>query len=519
MLSVWMRARDAYEGTDALAARPRYYLPKHKKEQPDDYKYRVAHAVPFNGFRAAIQGFVGLAFAKPPTLGGDVPREIRAHAENIDGRGRHLNVFAKDITEDGATVGSVGVLLDYPTRPENATAQDELNGYLRPYWIHVRAEDVLSWDHTMIGAREMLTQLVLQETATVKVGRFGRKTVTRYRVYTQDVANLGITAPVLFSVLEARKSKTSSGETDYIEIASGVVKTKRGNISKIPFEGALLGTPTSSMTARPWLKDLLDLMLAHYRVASDRGWLMHQSCVPIPVRKGYKAPVDRDGNPRPAAIAAANVLMDLPADTKEHSDIGFKFVEVAGTAFEPTAKELERMKQEMGTLGLQFLAPSSRAAETADARRIDSRIEHASLSSMMSVIDDLIERCLILHAEFMGLEIVRSGEKDGGSFSTNRDFERTALSAEMIKVYMELNLNGQLSMETLLEILERGRALPDGFDRAKEIRRLYLMQPEPSTDEAPTSKKKRKRKASNEPPSGAGGDNPPDPAGDLAQAA
>lgn len=479
MLETWRKARDAYEGTDALLAGGPKYLPKHRKEKAEDYRARQEHSAVFNAFGAVIRGLVGLAYAKPPTLGADVPTAIRDHAENIDGRGTPLALFAKELTKDALIVGSSGFMVLYPPRPEGATAQDEKRGILRPYWIPLKVEDILSWDDTTIGAKWMLTLLTFREQVRVRKGRFGSRMVTRYREFRHDVDGpLGLEAPVTYMVWEEREAQGQQAKKrEIVVVEEGTLVNGSGkNFSRIPFVADVVGDATSMITARPTLKDLLDLMLKGFRIDSDRTYLMHRGCVPIPVRKGYQPPKDREGNPLPASVVGApNVLIDLPADTPQASGASFGFAEITGTAFEPTGKELEKIKAEMGAMGLSFLAPSTRAAETADARRMDARIENASLSSTITTTDSAIEEGLILHAEYMGLTITASGEQSGGSFTSNRDYERTILSEAMINTYSGLVLADQMTLETFYLILQHGRALPDGFDVEKEIARLRLL--------------------------------------------
>ncbi len=475
MLDVWSRCRDAYEGTDALLANARRYLPKHPKEKPADYAARCAHSAVFNAYGAVIAGLTGLAFAKPATLGADVPKAIRDHAENIDGRGRTLPLFARDLTKDGLTVGSTGFMVLYPPRPESATAKDEQDGLLRPYWIDLKVEDILSWDEATIGAKVMTTQLVFRERVRVRHGRFGNRTVVRFREFRHDVTGpLGLLEPVTYAVWEERTRTDRPGKrTECVLLEEGTLVNGRGApFSRIPFIPVILGDPTSLVTARPSLKNLLDLMLKLFRIDSDRTFLMHLACVPIPVRKGYVAPRDASGKPQPGGVAASNVLMDLPADTPQASGASFSWAEITGSAFEPTQREIEKLKADMGAVGLQFLAPSTRAAETEGARRLDARIENASLSSTISTVEAAVEEGLKLHAEYMGIELVTNGEQSGGSFTANRDYERTVLSEAMIKVYSDLVLADQMTLETFYLILQQGRALPDGFDVAKEVSRL-----------------------------------------------
>lgn len=514
MEGIWQTCRDAYDGTDAMLARPKRYLPKHRKEKPEDYRARCEHSAVFNTYAATVNGLTGLAFAKEPTLGKDVPAAIREHAENIDGAGTTLGNFARELTEDGIAVGTSGFMVLYPPRPAGATAEAEINGTLRPYWRRIRVEDVYSWDHATVGAREMLTQLVVREQVRRRAGRFGYETVTHYREFRHDVTGpLGLKEPVTYIVWEERQTDRKK-RSELVPVSTGFIVNGRGeSLSRIPYVGVLMGRRVNKMFGRPLLKDLLDLMLKAFRIDSDRSYLMHLACVPIPLRKGYQSPArvaaigDAQGNVAQiaratgGAVAAPNVLMDLPADTPQASGIDFRWVEIQGTAFAPTKDELEKLKAEMGALGLQFLAPSTRAAETEGARRLDARIENATLSSLLSRVESAIEEGQILHAEYLGLDATVFGEQSGGSFTCNRDFERTVLSEAMIKVYSDLVMAEQLTLETFLELLRQGRALPDGVSIEQEIGRLRGLLFDRHTREL-AALKDRQATATDTPPTG-----------------
>ena len=48
-------------------------------------------------FRRTVRAMTGLLFRIPPKIGKDVPAELAAHWENIDGGGTHGTVFARDL--------------------------------------------------------------------------------------------------------------------------------------------------------------------------------------------------------------------------------------------------------------------------------------------------------------------------------------------------------------------------------------------------------------------------------------
>ena len=143
---LWQDARTVYGGTRALLANAATYLPKHPRERDGDYARRVKWAVLFNAYKRTIKATAGLIFARPPKLGDDVPPEIVRHMENVDGLGSALPVWLRTLTVDGLTTGTVGALIEYPVTGGEISLAEQERLNIRPYWVPVKAEDVVTWD-------------------------------------------------------------------------------------------------------------------------------------------------------------------------------------------------------------------------------------------------------------------------------------------------------------------------------------------------------------------------------------
>ncbi|HET8777969.1 MAG TPA: DUF4055 domain-containing protein [Candidatus Limnocylindria bacterium] len=445
MADRWRRCRDLAEGTDAIHKAGERYLPRHPKERVEDYDRRALATEVYNAFARTVLAMTGLVCHRPPTLGDDVPAVIRDdHWLDIDGNGTSGEVFAQRLFDDGMTVGFAGILIDYPAvdDPEAISVAEEEALHLRPYWVAVRAEDRISWRFTREGSKTFLSQLVLRETVEEPDGLFKVRMVTRYRVFRRVVGfdENGVRVARVTWEIWAPKT-TEQGSTLVIESSGTIAKRQT-----IPFVAMPIGK-------KPPLLDLADINLSHYRVSADRRWLMHLACVPIPVRKGYTGPKGEEMAVGPA------LLQDLP---KEGS---FEWAEVSGSAFVPTGEELKQMELRMASLGLAFLQSETRAAETAEAKRLDSAAQNASLATAAQALETALRQALQIHAEYLGLE-------SGGTVTVNREFEQTVMSPDVIAALSALETAGQLSLETLLAVLKAGNVLGEEIDVHEEMRRI-----------------------------------------------
>jgi hypothetical protein len=142
-----------------------------------------------------------------------------------------------------------------------------------------------------------------------------------------------------------------------------------------------------------------------------------------------------------------------------------KYLEPTGAALDSSRQELQDILQNMAALGLAMLQRDTRAAETAEAKRIDKSETDSRLAAAARGLQDAIEEALGIHALWIG-------EADGGSCDINRDFEQQPLDPQMLKVLSEMVGAGDLDLDTLWDIMKAGGVLPDTFDN--EIVRAKL---------------------------------------------
>jgi hypothetical protein len=447
MAEAWTRIRDLQGGTDTVRKRGTLYLPKHDAERDSDYQVRLRLGVLFNGFVRTLNAMTGLVTHRDVMLGEDVKGPLTQHWENIDGRGTHGAVFARRLLREGLAMGSAGILVDPPIveseRPLSRAEEATLG--VRPYWRRYRAEDIRDWAFREYAGQMVLSHLVLRECYYERASRFKAVQVTDYRVYTWNGPGL-----VFF---ERWREVTENGKKKVVlqEESRLIIGPKL-----IPF--AHLATDTTSdddpFVTRPPLLDLADLNLCHYRTDTDRRNLMRLGCLPVPVRKGYQ----KTSETEPPMAIGPNVMVDVPTD----GDFGW--AEVTGGAFEPTGKDLEMLEKRMAALGLAFLQSDTRQVETAEAKRLDTTAQNASLSSAARALQDCLETAAGFHAEYT--------KTDPGSIDVNFDFERTVMDPGLIATLNTVCLAGNLSQETFLGLLHRGRVLGDEFDVEEEIARI-----------------------------------------------
>jgi hypothetical protein len=423
--------RDVWGGTESVRARQNTYLPQAPGEEPQNYQARLRSTVFFNAFRSAVEGLTGYVFRRDPEFGDDVPQPIRDQWENIDNAGTHGDVFIHEALQEAIETGHCAILVDYPnTGGRILTLADETGpAAMRPYWVLIKKDNIVSWRTQTVGGRLILTQIVLKETTSVPDGAFGEKTQTRYRVLWNENGMVG------FTLLEVTDTQT-------------VVLVDEGryvNQTEIPLAEVQSSGRRALFDSDPPLIDLAYLNIAFYQRSSDQATSIHKTCVPVLAIIGAS---NSAGGKEPVVVGPDTVLwLPLGADAK--------YVSHTGQALNEVKVSLDDMKSDMGVLGLSMLAPQKRTAETAQAKRIDKSASDSKLAVTARGLQDAVEKAMQFHANYLRLP-------DGGSIEINREFDDMSMQADMMTAWGTLATALNLPARVVLEALQDGQRLsPD----------------------------------------------------------
>lgn len=436
--------RDVWGGTQTLRQKAQAYLPQAPGEDPKNYASRLTRSVFFNVFKHTVKGQIGFVFRKDPSLGDDVAAPIKVHAENIDLAGTHFDVFARDIATDAQTAGHAAILVDFPDttgldvpRMPNGMPTRELDLMVRPYWIAIKKDNILSWRTINENGRTVLTQLVLRECGTVDVGLFGQKEREQYRVLSRAVVDeVPLASWVLLEIVDKKF---------VVEVGRGIYANQTEiPVSEIPSSGR-----TALFESDPPLLDLAYLNLSHYQTRSDYATSIHKTCVPIWVESG----TDMDSE---TGKATAITLGPNSARTFTNPAAKAGYQSHSGEALGQVKQALDDLIRDMAALGLAALASQKRAAETAAAKQIDKDASDSELSVTARGLQDGLERALGFHANYLQLKRAGPGKEIGGSVVVNRDFEDMTMRPEMLVAYVTAVSKAGLPVRILLEAMQQG---------------------------------------------------------------
>ena len=152
MAPKWAKVRAILGGTDGMRAAGPDYLPQHDGESDISYRERLGKSVLFNATELTVNHWVGKPFSEPVKINNDVPENIKDNLlEDIDLQGNNIDVFARNWFKDGVSKAFSHVLVEF-SRPRNTeqeegrrrTLEDDRVENVRPYWVHIQPENLIS---------------------------------------------------------------------------------------------------------------------------------------------------------------------------------------------------------------------------------------------------------------------------------------------------------------------------------------------------------------------------------------
>jgi hypothetical protein len=422
--------RDVVAGPERIRDAGSAYLPQAPGEDPKNYRARLLRSVFANFTGRTLEGLVGQVFRVDPLLSDDVPATIQTQWENIDLAGTHGDVFLRALFQDALTAGHTGILVEYPKTEGTQDHAAERSGAVRPYWVPIKKEDILSWRTAVINGQTVLTQLVLKECTMVPAGRFGEKEQTRYRVFTREH---GVVAFELLEIADDKKT--------VIQVDAGTYPTQE----EIPFAEIVTSGRQSILDSKPPLLDLAYLNLAHYQTDSDHKTSIYKTCVPVYVETGVQA---EEGE----LTIGPNTARQFPNENAKAF-----YVSHDGAALAEVRAALDKMEAQMGALGLAMLTPQKQNAETATAHRQDKGTEDSSLAVSARGLQDGVERALGFHARYLK-------EATGGSVTINRDFDQATMQADMLGAWSTAVSTAGIPARFMVADMQRGKLIPPEED-------------------------------------------------------
>jgi hypothetical protein len=361
-----------------------------------------------------------------------MPADVEEWMEDVDLQGSTVDTFGLRVFDAALADGLTHILVDYPIVDRKLTLHEERQSKLRPYAIHLSPRNVLGWRVETVHGRERVTQLRFQEVVEVPDGDFGVVEMKRIRV---------------IEPFRQRVYEMVEGAADY-----RLVTDVPTSMPEIPLV-TIYTKRTGALTAKPPLLDLMYLNVTHWQSSSDQRNILHVARVPLLFGKGFN-----DQDVQDIEIGASRMIYN----PEVASDL--KYVEVAGNAIEAGRQDLNDLKDEMGSLGLELIMSNRPGQLTATEKAIDSAQSDSALVVLARQLENGLNNMLRYFGEWIKREV--------GSLSLHTDFHIVPGKTTDAELLFKSRVNGDITAETYWYELQRRGILSEDFDSKEEKKQL-----------------------------------------------
>ena len=433
----WALAGALLGGTRAMRAAGKTYLPHWPNEDQDSYKTRLATSVLFPAFSRTVGTLTGKPFSKPVTVGDDVPPKIEEWMDDIDLEGRNLDAFAADIMECALGYGLCGILVDYPVKPENVKTQaDEQAINLRPYFVHIKPDQLIGWMAARQNGAWVIQQLRIMECIEEPDGMFG----------TREVKQIRVLEPGKWATY--RQNKDNAEQWDMYQ--DGVT-----SLAFVPFV-PVYGERKGFMRGKSPLIEVAHMNVEHWQSASDQRTILHVARVPILVITGIE-------DEKFQLTLGASAAVKLPLNGT------MEYVEHTGAAIEAGQNDLDKLEERMRQAGAELLVIKP-GVVTATQVSTENAVGMCALQRISAGLEDAIDLALEYMATWSGLGV-------GGHVSIFSDYASANLSDASGQLIVTAQQGGLISKETAITELKRRGTLSSEVEADDEAEKIDAQGP------------------------------------------
>lgn len=447
----WKVIDDILAGPDVIRAATIAYLPRYSAEGDTEYKRRLAQAPWRPEFADILQNLASKPFSKEIALGANTSAKVKELAEDIDQRGSNLTAFARGVFRGGIAKGMHAILVDFPSMSKARTRAEEKAAGARPYWVSVRAEDILALYTDFVAGREIVTHLRIKEVATVREG-FEEKRVKRVRIFEPGRWELWETKEIV------------ADKDVYTKINDGPL-----TLGEVPLAVFWTGERQGSQFVRAPLASLANMQIELYRALSRQDEILTYAGSPMLQAKGISAPADGGT----LEIGPKRILFAPPGI--EGSETGWSYIQPDPDILTEIREGVTKVEEDIRRLGMQPLTQQS-GGVTATASSIEGAKAHSTVEAWALGLKDVLEQALVFTSRWLG-------EPASAEVDVNTDFSVEPYAQAPLDALKSARSFGDITQRTYWNGLRRFEVLPPDFDPDAEEKALAK-----SAEEKPSAK-------------------------------
>jgi hypothetical protein len=458
MLPYWDMTDDIVEGYDAVKNAGKKYLPQFVDEEKEDYDLRLELTKFTNVYRDIVEGLAAKPFEEEVTFiesdDKKVPEELKEFAENVDGSGNNLTVFASLAMFNGVNSAIHWLFIDYPTvdRERIKTKADQKQAGIRPFWSHVLGRNILEAKTKIVNGKQMLSYIRIFEPGVTEPDRV--------RIF-----QLNDDGRVVWELYEKLPN-----EKKFIRVDNGIL-----SISIIPLVPFITGRRDgTTFKIFPAMRDAADLQIKLYQSESALEYISNLAGYPMLAANGMRPEMQADGRtPKKLKRGPSRVLWGIP-DGNGNSG-SWAYVEPSAQSMEFLEKKNTNTKQDLRELGRQPLTANSGNLTVITTAYAAGKSKSA-VSVWALALKDALENAFLITAMYMS---INDYEPEINVYTEFDEFMDGNSDIEALRAARD---SGDLSQETYWSELKRRKVLSPEFDKEEERERLLKEVPADDTN-------------------------------------
>lgn len=427
----WEQVDALVEGRDAVVALGKKFLPQFPNETDKDYKFRKDQAKYTNVYRDILEGLAQKPFAHELMLDETASQNLQAIAEDIDGCGNNLHVFAGVAFFNGINNALDWILIDHTRSEGLRTVEEERRAGVRPYWVHIPADAVIWVDSEVIEGREQLTKVkILEEKGRVRT--FERK------------------GSAVKWMVEVEADTATGWEVE----DSGALSI--GVIPMVPFV-------TGRRKGKKWqffppMRDAADLQIDLYQQETALKHIKTMTCFPMLAGNGVQ-PEMEGGEPKRVPVGPNAVLYAPPDADGNHGEWSWIGTDAATLKF--LAEEVESTTKELREIGRQPLTAQS-GNLTVITTAFAAQKGNSAVQAWALQLKDALEQAMAITAMWLG-------DSEGAEVKVFTDFGVDNMDDDAPEHLLKAQNQKVLSAQTVREEFKRRGILGPEFDEDEEV--------------------------------------------------
>jgi hypothetical protein len=466
----WCLIRDILAGARAIKSAGTKYLPKFQKESQGAYGLRLESTPWRPEFDDALRSLCAKPFTKEVVVNPDAPDAIQGKVVDaktkkrqgglvgdIDGQGNSLHVFARETFFNGVGFGLEAIYVAWSAeQPLRTKAEEQLAG-ARPYWIHVRAENILALNFRVIGGRTVVSHIRIME-CTIEQDGFDEVEVKRVRILELDAAN----RPT-WQVFTADKDGAYQPEAAPAPLLG---------VTEIPVALFFTGERSGNYRVKPPMLDLAWMQIELYRALSRKEQILTLAGSPMLKAVGMVPPqpsqvTDSEGRvidvPAPQIeVGPGTVLFAPPAMEGVQAD--WDYVQPAAANITEVREDVDGVMEDFRRLAMQPTAPKS-GNMVATGQAIDAAKSHSAVEVWANGLADALNQALKYTTEWLKIA-------DTVTAVVHTDFGVDIQGGDEAKIIGDAQKRGVVSKQTERQELARRGILGPEFDEDEEVERI-----------------------------------------------